>query len=262
MSHRTRVRGEQSSAGGPPAERPPHASHPLFLLDYDGTLAPMTQDPDLAVPHPRVAGLLRELAQRFPVFIITGRRVTDVARLLPVAGVRVVGVHGVEEGVLDGRGGAQGVASRLKPSEAASIREVARGLPRIAGVRAEDKGSAVALHYRGVEDEEHVRKSLREWAERLPAALRVVWGKKVVEVRPDGYDKGLAALTLAREHQGLQPVMLGDDTTDEDAFEKLAGEERLDAITIRVGGGETGAGYRLPDIDAAVEYLEGYLGSD
>jgi trehalose 6-phosphate phosphatase len=239
-----------------PREQPPTVERALLLLDYDGTLAEITEDPDRAVPHPQVPELLRSLASHMPVRIITGRRVVDLARLLPVPELVAVGVHGMEEGPLGGE-----VRSRLDPASRDLMSSARAGLPRVRGVRVEDKGAAIALHYRGAADEDRVVSDLGEWAERLPAGLEPIWGKKVVEVRPRGFDKGRAARELATQHRDATPVMIGDDTTDEDAFRALAefSNDEAMTVTIKVGPGETSARYRLSDIEAVVGYLRRYL---
>lgn len=236
----------------------PLVEHPLLLLDYDGTLAEIADDPDRALPHPQIPDLLHAVAQRVPVRVISGRKVADLARLLPVPDLIALGVHGMEEGRLGGE-----VGSRLDFASRELMRSARADLPSVPGVRVEDKGAAIALHYRGVEAEEQVVRELRSWADRLPDGLEAVWGKKVVEVRPNGFDKGRAARELAAEHPCATPVMIGDDTTDEDAFRALteAGHRDgvEDAVTIKVGPGETAARYRLPDIEAVVGYLRRYL---
>ena len=60
---------------------------------------------------------------------------------------------------------------------------------------------------------------------------------------------------IAAEHPDHTPVYLGDDVTDEDAFAALDAP----AVTVKVGAGETRARYRLPDVDAVVAYLAGFL---
>lgn len=228
---------------------PPLAEAPLFLLDYDGTLAEISLDPDQALPYEGAVGLLGELASLFPVRVISGRRVSDLARLLPVPELVAVGVHGMEQGRLGGE-----VETRLGEVERRLMDGVRDELPETAGIRVEDKRSAIALHYRGAEDEDAVVASLRSWSSALPEGLETVWGKKVVEVRPSGYDKGRAALELAAEHPGSTPVMIGDDTTDEDAFRALP-----HGVTVKVGEGDSLARYRLPDVAAVVSYLGDYL---
>ncbi|HEX7002804.1 MAG TPA: trehalose-phosphatase [Trueperaceae bacterium] len=228
---------------------PPLVEKPLFLLDYDGTLAEIVDDPDEAVPHPRVAEVLGRLADLYPVRVLTGRRVADLAQLLPVPRLVAIGVHGLEEGRLG-----EGARSRLDDDSLELMTQARERLPRIDGVRIEDKGEAIALHYRQARDEERVLAELRDWSQRLPEGLDLVWGKKVVEVRPGGFDKGRAASEIYARHPGTTPVMIGDDTTDEDAFQAL-----VDAVTVKVGDGDSAARYRLADVDEVVGYLERYL---
>lgn len=233
---------------------PPLVGAPLFLLDYDGTLAPIVERPEAATPHPEVPPLLRTLAARHPLWILTGRKVDDLARLLPLPGVTAIGVHGLEQGELTG---GSPVASRLGDKAARLLDEARAALPALPdGSRVEDKGTAIAVHYRGVPDAEAARGVLRAWTGSLPEGLDSIWGKMVVEVRPAGFDKGSAAAGIAARHQGHTPVMIGDDTTDEDAFEQLRGAS---AVTIKVGAGETAARYRLADVEAVVGYLKRYL---
>ncbi len=228
----------------------PRAPNPLFLIDYDGTLAPLVQDPARAYPHPRVPRLLTELSRHYPLYLVTGRRVADLEPLLPVPGLRVVGVHGMEEGVLG-----EDARTLVFSGVLERIEQLRREVPRLEGVRLEDKGCAIALHYRGVADETAVVKALQRWVEQLPEGLEPLWGKKVLEVRPAGYNKGQAVRRIVGMYPGRTPVYIGDDATDEEAFAAL-GE---DALTIRVGSGTTCARYRLEDVEAVVAYLEGYL---
>ena len=226
----------------------PVVSAPLLMLDYDGTLADIVANPDEAQPHPRVQELLEGLAQRYPVFVITGRQVEDITAFLPVPSLRIVGVHGMEEGVVGGE------TKTLVGDEArAGLEWVRQHPPDIAGLGIEDKGSAVAFHYRNVEDV-GVEETLREWSAGAPDTLDRLWGKKVLELRPKGHSKGNAVARLVEEHPGTTPVFIGDDTTDEEAFAVLT-----EGVTVKVGEGETKARYRLNDVEAVVGYLKKYL---
>jgi trehalose 6-phosphate phosphatase len=113
------------------------------------------------------------------------------------------------------------------------------------------------VHYRQAADEAAARRALEAWAAAAPAALEPIWGKKVVELRARGTSKGTAVARLAARHPDRTPVYLGDDVTDEDAFRALH-DAHPDAVTVKVGVGETAARYRLPDVAAAVAYLEGF----
>jgi trehalose 6-phosphate phosphatase len=227
---------------------PPIPPRPLLFLDYDGTLAPIVDDPASAYPHPDVPALLRRLAQRHPVWVVTGRDLATLGRLLPVD-VPALGLHGAEEGVPGG-------PSRRAALEthAPALERLKASVPDLPGVRVEDKGAAFAVHYRHAEDESAVLPELERWAAEAPADLEPIWGKKVVELRARGVNKGTAVARLSAEHPERTPVYLGDDVTDEDAFRAL-GELRQDAVTIKVGPGETAARYRLADVEETVAYL-------
>jgi trehalose 6-phosphate phosphatase len=229
------------------APPPPPPARPLLLLDYDGTLAPIVDDPREAAPHPDVPELLTALSARHPVVVITGRALDDLARMLPVA-VEAVGLHGAQRGRL-------GEPARLRMPDSAreALRRLRGSVPPVEGLRLEDKGPTFALHYRGAADPDAVVAELREWAEQAPPTLDAVWGKMVLELRPAGVDKGRVARELAARHADRAPVYVGDDTTDEDAFRALAEDPR--AVTVKVGAGDTAARYRLPDVAAVVAWL-------
>lgn len=226
---------------------PERVPSPLFLLDYDGTLAEIVADPERAFPHPEVPGLLAALHTRYPLYLISGRSVASLSALLTVPGLRVVGVHGMEEGRLGERATPLVAAGDLD-----ALAAVRAHLPPLAGLNVEDKGLAIALHYRGAPEESVT--ALRTWAETAPPSLDRLWGKGVLELRPHGYSKGRAAARLAAAHPDATPLFIGDDTTDEEAFAAIP-----QGLTIKVGEGDTQAQARLPDVGAVVAYLHGYL---
>ncbi|MDT0631292.1 trehalose-phosphatase [Rubrivirga sp. S365] len=235
---------------------PPVPPRPLLFLDYDGTLAPIVDDPAAAVPHPDVPDLLARLVDAHPVVVITGRDLAALGRLLGGAGgprVRAVGLHGVETGWSDGT-----VEERATEAHGEALDRLRAAVPDAQGVVVEDKGAAFAVHYRAAADPDAARAALEAWAETVPDGLTPIWGKRVVELRPAGVSKGTAVAALAAEHPDRTPVYLGDDVTDEDAFRALQAL-RQPAVTVKVGEGETVAGHRLPDVDAVVAYLRAFL---
>lgn len=233
----------------------PHPSRPLLFLDYDGTLAPIVDDPAEAWPHPDVPGLLASLAERHPVVVVSGRDVAALTRFLPGVRVRAVGLHGAETGTL----GEAPEASPALQAVAGPLADLRSTVPDVQGIRVEDKGAAFAVHYRGAPDEAAARGALETWASGVPDGLHAVWGKKVVELRPTDISKGTAVARIGADHPGHTPVYLGDDTTDEDAFRALEQASGVRTpVTVKVGEGETAARYRVPDVDAAVAYLRGY----
>ena len=230
---------------------PPVADAPLFFLDYDGTLAPIVDDPDAAVPHPEVPALLEVLDDRSPLWIVTGRDIEALSRFLDQP-LNAIGLHGAQEGVVSGD-----VSHLMTEEAAAAIAALRRSVPNVEGLNVEDKDRAFAVHYREAnEAEAHER--LRAWIDTMPDLLDAIWGKKVVELRPDGLTKGTAVRRIADRFPDRTPVYLGDDVTDEDAFEALHALDRP-AITIKVGEGETCAQHRLVGPDDVVAYLKQYV---
>lgn len=235
-----------------PASLPPVVDDPLFFLDYDGTLAPLVEDPMRAFPHPEVETLLATLEQRFPVWIVTGRYLADLSVFFERP-FRAIGLHGMQEGTIGG-------AARITVEDAAreAIDRMRATIPVLDGLAVEDKGPTFAVHYRRVADEAAARERLQAWMAGMPDVLNPIWGKKVVEVRPHGIDKGVAVRRVAAAHPERVPLYLGDDVTDEDAFAALHAL-RDDAVTVKVGEGETQARYRLADVEAVVAYLKRYV---
>lgn len=227
---------------------PPRPASPLFFLDYDGTLAPIVADPAEAYPHPEVPALLERLAARHPLYVITGRHLEAVAALLPLS-LPAIGLHGAQEGRLG-----EPPRALLTAEAAEALARMREAVPKHEGLWLEPKGPSFAVHYRHAEDEAAALEALRAWAEGAPEALEAIWGKQVLELRARGTSKGAAVRRLAEAHPGRTPVYLGDDVTDEDAFAALGAE----AVTVKVGGGETAARYRLPDVEAVVAYLQGF----
>jgi trehalose 6-phosphate phosphatase len=230
---------------------PPVVDAPLFFLDYDGTLAPIVDDPAAATPHPAVPELLRALDDGFPVWIVTGRDLRALSSFLDQP-LRAIGLHGAQEGVIGEE------VRHLMPDDAAqALRRLRRSVPGVEGLQIEDKEQAFAVHYREA-DAEEARERLAAWLDAMPEMLDAIWGKKVVELRPEGLTKGTAVHRIADDHPDHTPVYLGDDTTDEDAFEALQALDRP-AVTVRVGEEDTRAEYRLAGPDEVVAYLRRYL---
>lgn len=233
---------------------PPVVDRPLFFIDYDGTLAPIVDEPDEAYPHPEATGILAQLDEQYPLWIVTGRHLQALESLLDVS-VRAIGLHGAQKGRVGG------TIRRLAPDEAVrALQQLRKTAPRGGGVHIEEKDTAFALHYRAAEDEEEARARIEAWARAVPDMLEAIWGKKVMELRPKGLSKGTAVRQIADEYPDRTPLYLGDDVTDEDAFEALGDLNR--AVTVKVGAGETKARYRLPDVAAVMAYLRQYVGGD
>ena len=231
---------------------PSVVENPLFFLDYDGTLAPIVDDPEAAVPHPGAPDLLRELDEGYPLWIVTGRDLQALSSFLDRP-YRAIGLHGAQEGIVG-----RETTTLMSDAAAEALRRLRRSVPSINGLRVEEKDQSFAVHYRGVADEDETRARLKDWLADLPAELDAIWGKKVVELRPEGLTKGTAVRRIAEEHPDRVPVYLGDDVTDEDAFVALQ-EMGRETLTIKIGDDDTRAAARLDGPDAVMDYLHQYV---
>jgi trehalose-phosphatase len=231
---------------------------PALFLDYDGTLTPIVARPELAVLPEETRALLRELAQSFPVAIVSGRDLADVQKMVGLDDLVYAGSHGFD---IQGPGGLrlqnEQAKSALPDLDAAESALNAR-IGDIDGAWVERKHFAIAVHYRQVEDKDAPRvEALVKQVQSEHPALRLKGGKKIWELQADiEWDKGRAVLWLL-EHLGLDrpdilPIYMGDDVTDEDAFRAL-GDRGLGIV---VGApDETHAHYTLRDTDEVPPFL-------
>lgn len=245
---------------------------PAFFLDYDGTLTPIVERPEDALLPGATREVLRRLAARYPVVVVSGRGREDVARLVDLPELAYAGSHGFD---IEGPAG-DGAALRYRPAEdaeplvAAATRALEAELAGVPGAQVEPKRYSVAVHYRRVAPERTAEVEAavdRELAGR--PGLRKTHGKKVFELRPDlDWDKGRAVSWLLRalglDRPEVAPVYVGDDVTDEDAFRAL----RRQGVSGRPGGlgvlvaeepRETAARYRLRDPEEVRRFLERFL---
>jgi alpha,alpha-trehalase len=218
-----------------------------LFLDYDGTLTPIVERPEQADLSPEMRAILKKLAGRCTVAIVSGRGLKDVQERVALEGLYYAGSHGFE---IDGPG--QDRIRNEKGSEAlpalnAAENELRSRLADIHGALVERKKYSLAVHYRRVAPEqvEMVANTVDEILERHDG-LRKGHGKKVFELQPDvEWDKGRAVHWLMERlglhGEAVRPTYIGDDVTDEDAFRVL--QER--GVGIVVHGGEERSSYAL-----------------
>ena len=221
----------------------------LLAFDYDGTLAPLSNDPAASRMRLETAELLRSLAHAAPVAVITGRSVHDVQlRLEEIPMLAVIGNHGAEP----------------SPFAKRAAREVAAWLPmlvevvaRLDAVVIENKGLSVSVHYWHVADPAVVLAAIEALVPTLPHRVTVVHGIGLVNLVPHGApDKGRALRTLIARHTLPGAVFVGDELTDESAFRHLSD---ADGLAVRVGRWSgTAASHHIQsqvDIDALLTEL-------
>lgn len=247
-----------------PLRDEPRAS--AVLCDIDGTLAPITADPeDSAVPEEGRA-VLRELARRYSlVACVTGRQATEARGIVGVEELVYFGNHGLE---LLAPGATEPSVDPAVAENARRAREFVLDLDADevsdAGIRLENKGPIQGLHWRGAPDEAvATRTAERIAAEAEAAGLVPHWGRKVLEIRPvASVDKGTAVQRLLAEHPVERAAFGGDDRGDLDAFAALramADSGRLRAaVCIGVVSDEAPPELSL-ESDAVVDGPPGFL---
>ena len=213
-----------------------------IVLDFDGTLAPIVDDPARAEPHPEVVKVLAGLSGQWGrVAVVSGRPVAYLlGRLGGRAGAELYGLYGMER-ALPNTSAVQVAPEaeewRQVVSDAAS--EAVARAP--AGVEVEPKGLAVTLHFRSAPRLQTETETLAAQLSR-ETGLLADSGKMSVELRPPvEHDKGTVLRSLA---SGCVAVLFaGDDRGDLPAFAELARlrEKGLATLGVAAGGPETPA---------------------
>ena len=228
-----------------------------LYLDFDGTLVEFAPTPEQIVIDDSLPALLAALTAALggALAILTGRQLAAIAALIAPVTLTGAGLHGAElrprPGITISRGEPAAVAALVR-----RLRARFGDDPRLL---IEDKEFSVALHFRRAPDRAaECREVMREYA---PARLfDVIGGSEVIEARPRGADKGMALRSLANlaPFAGRLPVYVGDDLTDEDG---IVAAQDLGGFGVKIGGGESAARHRLPDVPAAHRWLRASLAS-
>lgn len=205
----------------PPPPRADTATLALFV-DVDGTLLDIAMRPDAVVVDASLPGILERLKQRLGGALapLSGRPLRDIDALLGLDGA-AAGLHGAE---LRGPDGATLATPILHEGLDAARKRAVEAAASIAGVLVEDKGGAIALHYRAAPDAElDVRRAAIAMLDAAGDGYELLHGKLVIELKPANADKGaaLAVLMSIAPFAGRTPWMIGDDATDEDAFTEV-----------------------------------------
>ena len=248
----------------------PVDSRPLLLMDFDGTLVDFALDPKaVKLPESRQM-LLQSLGMRADLSggIVSGRRITDLReRAFGGPSLFYAGLHGLE---IEGPG-----MRYVHPSVALAaptigvvvndLREATRGL---AGVYIEDKGLSVVLHIRAASKADQFHAITRFNALAEPhlnsGTLRLQPGDQIFELLPNiAWAKGDAVRSMVRHvesqtKQPVWPVYIGDDATDDDAFESVGDG----GLTIGVSHRTSRAAFSIPDPATVEKFLRAVLATD
>jgi trehalose-phosphatase len=226
-------------------------------------MTPIVRKPEDANMSESMRRTVRDLAGRCTVAVISGRNLSDVKARVGVEGVIYAGSHGFEIAGPKGMHVKSEKGSDFLPVLDRAEKMLQEELGRIQGSQVERKKFSIAVHYRQVEqkDLDAVKDAVERVAKEFPD-LRESSGKKIFELQPDiDWNKGKALLWLLEkldlDGPDVVPLYIGDDTTDEDAFEVLA--ERGIGIIVRDGPRPTKARYALEDPDQVRTFLEALI---
>lgn len=227
----------------------------LFAFDFDGTLSPIVRDPAKATMTKSTSSLLMELNGLAPVAVLSGRALKDLKARLGCKPRYLVGNHGLE-GLKPGAS----TLAQANATTAAWKKTLGHRLERDPGIRLEDKGYSLAIHYRLSRRKTAARdEALRAAAELVPPP-RLIPGKCVINLVPPGAPhKGMALLELMKDCGAKAACYLGDDATDEDVF--ALPDARL--LSIRIGKKiSSAANYyveRQSETNRVMQYMVRYL---
>jgi alpha,alpha-trehalase len=237
------------------------ARRPVVLLDFDGTLCDIVDNPDSASLSEGAADALKALAAQCDVAVLSGRDVADLVLRVGLPGIWYGGSHGFQTAAPDGtehhHESDESVAGVLQHVAG----ELRKRFAPLDGVLIEHKRFAVAVHYRRARDESvrEVIAAVHTVGQR--AGLQVTSGRKLIELRPNTpWDKGKALKWIVHRIGASDPVLpvyIGDDLSDEDALDAV----RRDGIGIVVRHSEdedrpTAARFALDGPAAVRHFIE------
>ncbi|CAN5167406.1 MAG: trehalose-phosphatase [Nocardioides sp.] len=249
------------------------ASDTVVALDFDGTLAPIVDDPEKARIHPDAGEVLADLAEHVAaVAVVTGRPVRQV---LDLGGLEEVGdalmAAGKQLYVFGQYGNQRWTATRravIGPRPPAGLASFMRELPRAlrdadaAEAWVEDKGLALAIHTRRMSDPAGAYSRLLPVLRRMAQGnnLMLEPGRNVLEVRSPGMNKGVVVDKLVEELGAKGFVFAGDDLGDVEAFESVAARGKDGMSTLLVCSASDEESALMPLADVVVPGPDGVLG--
>lgn len=232
----------------------------LILLDFDGTLVDFTLDAASTAPSKELLNLLRKIAE-IPdnqLIIITGRTQEDIDRLVGHLPIGIIAEHGAM--IRENKQWRTLLNSNTYWKQ--EIFMIVRKFSVISpNSFIEEKNYSLAWHYRNVETDVGKANSRALIRELVKVAsgydLKILDGKKVVEIVCKDISKGRAAQYLINKKKYDFILSMGDDITDEDMFQVFI--KNKNAFTVKIGAGSTCAKYKLSGIQQAILLLKQLL---
>jgi len=242
------------------------AENILLFLDYDGTLAPFKNDPLSAFVLPEIKTSLEKLekSSKYYLSLVSGRKLNELKKMIDLSYSNYAGSHGLEIDMFFKKEVIYPYQNqKIDVLSKKNYQKVKEKFLQAESVELEDKGFGFALHFKSELKKKEAKKELKVLFENT--AYQVLSGRKIIEIRPKGWDKGKAVNYITDQIKanldlanGLR-IYIGDDTTDEDAFKVVK-----DGITIYVQNENdlnTEAEFYLKDPADTAELLKKLAGS-
>eukprot|EP00742_Colponemidia_sp_Colp-10_P001080 GILJ01001170.1.p1 GENE.GILJ01001170.1~~GILJ01001170.1.p1 ORF type:complete len:299 (-),score=44.72 GILJ01001170.1:510-1406(-) len=237
----------------------------VIFLDYDGTLTPIVDNPDMARMSENTRRLLENLSKHFTVAIVTGRSIQKITQFVQLPSLYYAGSHGFDIIGPEGHKIEHKVANELLPQLDEIYESLLKKTGHIQGSLVEHGQFTVSVHYR------HVDPSLVPELESIIdevlsaySSFKKTNGKKVFELKPRvQWNKGEAVLWLLKTLKQLDgraddadvvPIYFGDDVTDEDAFRVLQRRGGV-GVLVTEESRDTNAQYTVSDPRQVAEFL-------
>lgn len=226
----------------------------ILFFDYDGTLVPIRRYPDEAVPEDKTLKLLDALTHRNKVVIVSGREKQFLERWFTNKQIYLVAEHGAYTKAPGGDWQSETEIDNEWKNLLYPIMQ--RYVKRCKGTFIEEKSASLCWHYRNADAELSDLRAieLREEISEVLSSnlwLQIIEGRKVIEVKKSGYNKGTTAKKLIGNKKFDFILAIGDDKTDEELFTALPPE----TITIKVGSESSGAKFNIQKQSEVLSFL-------
>jgi len=245
-------------------ERINKSAETFLFLDYDGTLVPFKdRAQDVETPD-EVKSVLNILQKhpKFKLFIISGRTLNEIKKLLDFYGLSFAALHGLQIELSNGKKFFWEQAENIRPILEEIKEKTLKDFKNEKGINIEDKRYTLAFHYRLLPNK-NIKRNIEKFENIVKLIdtkkmLDFIYGEKVVEIRPKGWDKGKAVTEILdniAKSDNYLPIYIGDDTTDEDAFREI-GKKGITIFIANKTNKPTAAKYWLKDTNDVLTFLE------
>ncbi|MFW6001535.1 MAG: trehalose-phosphatase [Halanaerobium sp.] len=236
------------------------AGNVFLFLDYDGTLAPFNPLPEEAYALENSVEMLKKFSktEKYKLSFVSGRKLSGLQQMIEIENANYAGSHGLEvKLVYEEQITYPFQKNNLDQKSSTLYQKTKEKYEIMADVKLEDKGFGIALHCSSEEQKNEIAARLK--ADFADSSYQVLAGRKLVEIRPEGWDKGKAVEYISekiKEYYNIEDylsIYIGDDRTDEDAFKVI--ESGISIYVKNDDNLKTAADYYLNDPEDTAKLL-------